>query len=58
MCECHQIGGPFIAEDPQCPVHGAASQDREYDIAMIIDRAVIGEITSSEAASMVTDLYC
>lgn len=24
MCECYQIGGPFIAEDPECPVHGAA----------------------------------
>jgi hypothetical protein len=20
-CQCHQIGGPFIAEDPECPVH-------------------------------------
>jgi len=20
-CECHQIGGPFIAEDPNCEVH-------------------------------------
>ena len=24
MCnyECHQIGGPWIAENPDCPVHG------------------------------------
>jgi len=22
MCECYKIGGPFIAEDPECPVHG------------------------------------
>lgn len=22
MCECYKIGGPFIAEDPDCPVHG------------------------------------
>lgn len=21
MCECYQIGGRFIAEDPDCPVH-------------------------------------
>ena len=20
--QCHIIGGPFIAEDPDCPVHG------------------------------------
>lgn len=30
MCECYKIGGPFIAEDPNCPVHGwAAVQERE-----------------------------
>ena len=22
MCDCYVIGGPFIAEDPDCPVHG------------------------------------
>lgn len=21
-CECYKIGGPFTAEDPDCPVHG------------------------------------
>jgi len=21
-CECYTIGGPFIAEDPECPAHG------------------------------------
>ncbi len=25
-CQCHQIGGPFIAEDPDCPVHGREAQ--------------------------------
>lgn len=36
MCECYQIGGPFIAEDPNCEVHGteAQSQRQEYDDAM------------------------
>jgi hypothetical protein len=31
MCEnkCFQIGGPFIAEDPDCPVHGTAAQAAE-----------------------------
>jgi hypothetical protein len=23
MCDCFRIGGPFIAEDPECQVHGA-----------------------------------
>lgn len=22
-CQCYQVGGPFIAEDPDCPAHGA-----------------------------------
>lgn len=22
MCQCYQIGGPFIEEDPDCPIHG------------------------------------
>ena len=28
MCECYKIGGPFIAEDPDCPVHGTEAQCR------------------------------
>ena len=28
-CQCHQIGGPFIAEDPDCPVHGREGRERE-----------------------------
>jgi hypothetical protein len=26
-CQCYQIGGPFIAEDPMCPAHGTAAQE-------------------------------
>lgn len=37
MCECYQIGGPFIAEDPDCPVHGREAQrmeaEREAELA-------------------------
>ena len=29
MCECYKIGGPFIAEDPDCPIHGHEAQQRE-----------------------------
>lgn len=30
MCECYKIGGPFIAEDPDCPIHGReAQQERD-----------------------------
>jgi hypothetical protein len=28
-CECHQIGGRFIAEDPDCPEHGTQAQAEE-----------------------------
>jgi hypothetical protein len=35
MCECHQIGGPFIAEDPNCPVHGRDAQEREEHTATV-----------------------
>ena len=31
MCECYQIGGPFIAEDPNCPMHGLDAQARERE---------------------------
>ena len=32
MCECYQIGGRFIAEDPDCPVHGYNAQQIELQI--------------------------
>lgn len=55
MCECYQIGGPWIAEDPACPLHGEQSRGREERIEAIVDRAVRGEITSSEAASLIEE---
>jgi hypothetical protein len=27
--QCHEIGGPWIAENPDCPVHGREAQLRE-----------------------------
>lgn len=29
MCECYKVGGPFIAEDPDCPVHGTDARRRD-----------------------------
>jgi hypothetical protein len=26
MCDCYKIGGPWIAEDPNCPVHGTEAR--------------------------------
>ena len=28
-CECYQVGGRFIAEDPDCPIHGRDAQAAE-----------------------------
>jgi hypothetical protein len=30
-CECYQIGGPFIAEDPNCAVHGRGGLNDEIE---------------------------
>lgn len=30
-CECYQIDGRFIAEDPDCPAHGREAQQREQE---------------------------
>jgi hypothetical protein len=30
MCECYRIGR-FIAEDPDCPVHGTEAQERDRE---------------------------
>lgn len=29
MCECYRVGGPFISEDPSCPVHGSEAMSRQ-----------------------------
>jgi len=35
-CQCYQIGGPFIAEDPNCPAHGLDAQRAERHRNVII----------------------
>lgn len=29
MCDCYKVGGPWVAEDPDCPVHGREAQMRQ-----------------------------
>lgn len=31
MCECFKVGGPFISEDPDCPVHGVNGIQRQVE---------------------------
>lgn len=35
MCECYKIGGPWIAEDPDCPVHGTDAQRQRDEDDMV-----------------------
>lgn len=38
-CQCHQVGGPFIAEDPDCPAHGVGGyQERLEEAEAQIER--------------------
>jgi hypothetical protein len=37
-CECHRIGGRFIAEDPDCYEHGTAAQERAREREGLIAR--------------------
>lgn len=39
-CECHQIGGRFIAEDPDCPAHGYEAQRLARDDAARRERVI------------------
>lgn len=38
-CQCYQIGGPFISEDPDCLVHGADARRREREIDALVEKA-------------------
>jgi hypothetical protein len=54
MCDCYKIGGPWIAEDPDCPVHGTEAQSRreqeETERQTLEDRiTALEEITERQA---------
>ena len=47
-CQCYQVGGPFIAEDPDCPRHGVEGrQEREQmeDRIAALERALRAMLT-------------
>lgn len=41
MCECYQIGGPWIAEDPDCPTHGDEARSRATKAASLEDEVEV-----------------
>ncbi len=47
-CECYRVGGPFIAEDPDCPAHGvdgyAAKLDRAEARIAELEEAIRDEL--------------
>jgi len=62
-CQCHQIGGPFIAEDPDCIIHGAAATRREREVEALRQKAKNEDDPSAlrliieEIASIAIHLY-
>lgn len=36
--ECYQVGGPWIAENPACPIHGSEAQRRDSDLDSLRER--------------------
>ena len=53
-CECYMIGGPFIAEDPDCPIHGNARADAPAYVPLSESEvdALIRRSTNAEFADM------
>jgi hypothetical protein len=33
--ECYRVGGPWIAENPACPIHGSEAQRRDRDLDVL-----------------------
>lgn len=43
-CQCFQIGGPFIAEDPDCPIHdGGLDRRVEQHVRAACNRTALIE---------------
>jgi len=38
-CQCNRVGGPFVAEDPDCPAHGTEAKRRKERIEDLGERA-------------------
>jgi hypothetical protein len=47
-CQCYKIGGPFIAEDPDCPAHGIDGCEKKLEKAELriieLENAIKNEI--------------
>lgn len=58
--ECHQIGGPWIAENPSCPEHGAwgkgTHSDRSEAIRDILYRVWLRDLSADDGVDMIEQL--
>lgn len=59
MCEyhCYEIGGPYIAENPDCPIHGERSSGREDRLEAILEQVRDGHIAPQHAVDMIEEEY-
>lgn len=55
MCDCYRIGGPWIAEDPNCPAHGTEAQRKRKESAAL-RRKIEQAKTFEELKSYVLEL--
>ena len=55
--ECFMIGGPWIAENPDCPIHGTYAQERERTGDEIISMVTSGDWTYEEGYRAFAELY-
>ena len=56
-CECYQIGGPWIAEDPNCPAHGRGGLQDELEEAEAVIEQLREEISALRAAAACHDKH-
>lgn len=49
--ECHTIGGPWIAEDPNCPVHGTDGSEGQIEKLEAERDAAIVRVAAVEATA-------
>lgn len=54
--ECYMVGGPWIAENPNCPRHGSGSTDRLSQIHDVLIRVWNREISADDGLDEIDNL--
>ena len=53
---CHQIGGPWIAENPDCPIHGQEGLGDKMEEMQSVIRRLIEELENHTGGAHGMDL--